>query len=82
MRFMVTLTPKTNHDEAIRRLLGAEQQRVSELRQSGVLEQVYVHRPGRAWLILVANSAAEAEQLVRSLPLHPHVDATVESLIG
>lgn len=82
MRFMVTLTPKSDHDEAIRRLIGAEQQRVADWQQAGALEQLYVSRPGRAWLVLVAGSAAEAERLVLDLPLHPHVDATVESLIG
>lgn len=82
MRFMVTLAPKPDHLDAISRLVEAEQQRVAELRQAGVLEQLYVNRPGRAWLVLVTESAAEADQLMSSLPLHPHVDATVERLIG
>jgi muconolactone delta-isomerase len=82
MRFMVTLTPKPDQGDAISRLVGAEQQRVAELRRAGVLEQVYVHRPGRAWLVLVADSATEAERIIASLPLHRHVEATLESLIG
>ena len=82
MRFMVTLTPKPDHLDAIGPLIEAEQQRVAELRQTGVLEQIYVNRPGRAWLVLVADSAAEADRIVSSLPLHPHVDATVENVIG
>jgi hypothetical protein len=79
---MVTLTPKLDHDEAIRRLVGAELHRVDEWRQAGTLEELYVSRPGRAWLVLVAESAAEAERLIADLPLHPHVDATVERLIA
>jgi muconolactone delta-isomerase len=82
MRFMVTLTPKPDQGAAINQLLGAEQRRVAELRQAGVLEQLYVHRPGRAWLVLVADSAPEAHQIVASLPLHEHVEATIESLMG
>jgi muconolactone delta-isomerase len=78
---MVTLTPKPNQGDAINQLLGAEQRRVAELRQAGVLEQLYVHRPGRAWLVLVADSATEADRIVTSLPLHRHVEAMVESLI-
>jgi muconolactone delta-isomerase len=82
VRFMVTLTPKPEHAAAIGQLVGAEQQHVLELRQAGVLEHLYVNRPGRAWLVLSADSAAEAERVVASLPLHPHVDASVEPLIG
>ena len=82
MRFMVTLTPKPDHEDAIRQLVGAEQQRVAEVRQAGALEQLYVHRPSRAWLVLVADSAAEAGRIVASLPLHRHVEATLESLMG
>jgi muconolactone delta-isomerase len=82
MRFMVTLTPKPDQGDAISRLVGAEQQRVAELRRAGVLEQVYVHRPGRAWLVLVAAPATEAERIIASPPLHRHVEATLESLIG
>ena len=52
------------------------------MRQAGILEQIYVNRPGRAWLVLLADSAEEADRLVAGLPLHPHVDAMVESLIG
>lgn len=82
MRYMVTLTPKPGRDDAIRGLVGAEQRRIGELRAAGVVEQLYVHRPGRAWLVLVAESEAEAGRVVESLPLHPHVEATVESLLG
>jgi muconolactone delta-isomerase len=82
MRFMVTFAPKPGHADAIGELVGAEQQRVAALRRAGVLEQLYVHRPGRAWLVLVADSAAEAEHIASSLPLHPHVEVAVESLIG
>ncbi len=46
MRYMVTLTPKSDSTDAIRGLVGAEQQRVAELRQAGVVEQLYVSRPG------------------------------------
>jgi hypothetical protein len=47
-----------------------------------VLQQFYVNRPGRAWLVLVADSAAAAGRLVASLPLHPSVDALVEPVFG
>ena len=35
---MVTLAPKPEHLETIRMLVGAQQQRVTELRQVGILE--------------------------------------------
>lgn len=82
MRFMVTLTPKPGHGDMISQRLGAEQERVAALRQAGVLEQLYVNRPGRAWLVLVADSKAQADQITASLPLYPHVEAVVESLMG
>jgi muconolactone delta-isomerase len=82
VRFMVTLAPKSDQAEAIGQLIAAEQQRVAELRQAGVIEHLYINRPGRAWLVLVADSQAAAEQLLATLPLHPHVEASVESLIG
>ncbi len=82
MRFMVTLTPKPGHEEEIGQRVGAEQERVAALRQAGALDQLYVSRPGRAWLVLVADSATEAEQIIASLPLHSHVEATVESVLG
>jgi muconolactone delta-isomerase len=82
MRFMVTFTPKPDQEEAISQLVGAEQQRVAELRQAGVLEQLYVHGPGRAWLVLMVDSANEADRIIASLPLRPHVEATLESLMG
>ena len=81
MRFMVTFSPKPGHEAAIAPLLGAEQQRAGELRQSGALAELYVSRPGRAWLVMNANSSGEIEELISSLPLHPHVEATIESLI-
>ncbi len=82
MRFMVSFSPKPGHEAAIQPLLGAEQQRVGELRQAGALAELYVSRPGRAWLVMVADSPQQIEELISSLPLHPHVEATVESLIG
>jgi len=81
MRFMVTFTPKPDSGDAIRQLLAAEQQRVKELQQAGVVEDLYISRPGRAWLVLVASSATEAERAVASLPLHPYVDTLIEPLI-
>jgi muconolactone delta-isomerase len=82
MQFMASITFDLAHQAEIVRAVPAEQVRVRELQQQGVLESLYVAEaagaPGKVWVVFNGASPAAVQQALESLPLYPymHVELT------
>jgi muconolactone delta-isomerase len=82
MRFMVTLTQKTtSKPEEIQALVPAEQAQVAKLIKEGALETTYVWQKG-AWVVIKADSAEQAGDILKTLPLYPHLDHAITPIFG
>lgn len=81
MRFLVHNEMTRTIDEEVRALYPAEQARVAELLTAGGLEQLYLAVDfGQAWLIVRAETLAEAQATIASLPLAPFVQSAYTPL--
>ena len=82
MQFMASITFDPAHHAEIERTVPAEQARVRELQQQGVLHALYVPdgagAPGNVWVVFNGQSQAAVQQALESLPLYPymHVELT------
>jgi muconolactone delta-isomerase len=81
MRFMVTISPKSDRLDTLRELMPAELAHVAKLRQAGVIHEVYPNSLGRAWVVAEAGSTDEVQRVLAELPFYPHVDMSVEPLL-
>jgi muconolactone delta-isomerase len=73
MKYLVHFTYEADVSrEEIARLIPAEQARVAQLHQTGILEAVYVSKDVRqGWIILVSEDEQQATESLQSLPLYP-----------
>jgi muconolactone delta-isomerase len=77
MRFMASITFDPARHAEIERRVPAEQVRVRELQQEGVLESLYIPEstgaPSNVWVVFNGQSRAAVQQALESLPLYPYM---------
>ena len=77
MQFMASILLNTAHRSEVERTLPAEQARVRELQQQGVLDALYVPdgsgAPDGLWAIFNAESRDAVQRVIESLPLYPYM---------
>ena len=66
----------------MREAVPTEMTHVRELTEAGVLKELYVSSPGRAWLVIEAAGRQDAEDLVEQFPMRPYVETTIDELMG
>ena len=81
MRFLVETAFRQMPTPEVLALIPAETEHGKMLDKQGVREQLYIAADiSRAWQVLRAGSAAEAEAIAASFPLAPFVNATITPL--
>jgi muconolactone delta-isomerase len=78
MQFMASITLDTARRRSeVEQALPAEQARVRELMQQGVMSALYVPdgagAPDSLWAIFTADSRDSVERVIESLPLYPYM---------
>jgi len=77
MQFMASISLDTTRRSEVERTLPAEQARVRELQQQGVLHALYVPdasgAPDGLWAVFNAESRHAVQRVIESLPLYPYM---------
>jgi muconolactone delta-isomerase len=77
MQFMATISFDTARLAEVEQGLPAEQARVRELQQQGLLETLYVPdgagAPAGVWVVFNGESREAVEHIIRNLPLYPYM---------
>jgi muconolactone delta-isomerase len=76
---MITFKPKPSCAAQLREAAPLELVRVNSLRASGLLRDLFLSKPGYAWVILQAPDHGEVERL-RELPMYPYLDVIIDAL--
>jgi muconolactone delta-isomerase len=84
MQFMASITLDTARRSEVERALPAEQARVRELQQQGVLDALYVPdgsgAPDGLWAIFNGESRDAVRRVIESLPLYPYMQLELTPL--
>ena len=81
MRFLIKETFKAPPTAEVQALIPAEQARVKELTEQGLIAAVYVAADqSGAWAVWNVDSEAALEEAHNTLPLHPHMNSEITVL--
>jgi muconolactone delta-isomerase len=84
MQFMATISFDTARRAEVEQALPAEQARVRELQQQGVLDTLYVPdgsgAPAGLWVVFNGESRDAVEHIIQSLPLYPYMQLELTPL--
>jgi muconolactone delta-isomerase len=84
MQFMASIMFDPARQAEIERVLPAEQVRVRELQQQGVLDALYVPdgigAPAALWVVFNGQSREAVERVLQSLPLYPYMQVELTPL--
>ena len=81
MRFLIKETFKAPPTAEVQALIPAEQARVKELTEQGLIAEVYVAADQSvAWAVWNVDSEAALEEAHSSLPLHPYMNSEITVL--
>jgi muconolactone delta-isomerase len=81
MRMMASITWIPGQQMEIAARVPAEQARIKELSEQGVVDSLYLAADrSRVWIVLQGKSQAEVEQALASLPLHPYMNVELTPL--
>ncbi len=81
MRFLTKETFKAPPTAEVRAIIPAEQARVKELTEEGLIAAVYVAADqSGAWIVWNVDSQAALEETHKTLPLHPYMNSEVTVL--
>ena len=84
MQFMASIAFDREHGAEIARALPAEQVRVRELQQQGVLETLYIPDgsgpPTQLWVVFNGTSTETVREAMQTLPLYPYMTVQLTSL--
>jgi muconolactone delta-isomerase len=84
MQFMASISFDIARLGEVEHLLLAEQARVRELRQQGVLDALYVSdgsgTPTGLWLVFNGDSRDSVQKVIESLPLYPYMQLDLTPL--
>ena len=77
MQFMASISLDTTRRSEVERTLPAEQARVRELQQQGVLAALYIpdgsSAPDGLWAVFNGDSRDAVQHVIESLPLYPYM---------
>ncbi len=77
---MIAFSPKPGCAAQLKAAAPLELVHVNTLRAAGVLRDLFISKPGHAWLVLEATDRDEVELLLREFPMYPYVEAAVDAL--
>ncbi len=81
MRFLVKDSFRERPTEEVMALVPAEQARVKELTEQGVIEALYLAADmSVVWIIWNCESQADLEEVHKTLPLHAYLDCDITLL--
>ncbi len=81
MRFLTKETFKAPPTAEVQALIPAEQAKVKELTEQGMIEAVYVAADlSGAWMVWNVDSQAVLEEAHNTLPLHPYLNSEITVL--
>ncbi len=81
MRFLTRETFKASPTAEVKALIPAEQAKVKELTERGLIEAVYVAADlSGAWMVWNVDSRAALDEAHNTLPLHPHLNSEITVL--
>ena len=81
MRFLTKETFKAPPTAEVQALIPAEQAKVKELTEQGLIETVYVAADqSGAWMVWNVDSQAALEETHNALPLHPYLNSEITVL--
>ena len=81
MRFLTTETFKAPPTAEVRAVIPAEQAKVKELTEEGLIAAVYVAADqSGAWIVWNVDSQAALEETHNTLPLHPYLNTEITVL--
>ena len=83
MRWMIDITFKPGSGPEMAPLVPREQEHIKELRERGVVEQLYISQQREhVWLVMQGESQDAVEQELRALPLYPYMNFQILPLIS
>lgn len=84
MQFMASISFDPDHRAEVVLGLPAEQSRVRQLQEQGVLETLYVPEgnsaPNGVWVVFRADSRETVERAIGTLPLYPYMQVELTPL--
>ncbi len=81
MRFLTKETFKAPPTAEVQALIPAEQAKVKELAEQGLIAAVYLAADqSGAWIVWNADSQAALEEAHNTLPLHPYINSEITVL--
>ncbi len=82
MRMMASITYDSAQREVIAPLIPAEQARVKELMEQGLIDALYIAADqSNAWLVMQGESQEQIQQALDSLPLSPYATVHVTPIV-
>ncbi len=83
MRWMADITFKPGSGPEMAPLVPKEQEHIKELRERGVVDQLYmIEKRDHVWIIMEGESQDAVEQELRAFPLYPYMNLQVLSLLS
>jgi len=84
MQFMASISFDTARPVEVEQLLPAEQARVRELQQQGILDALYVPdgsgAPAGLWVVFNGDSRDAVQRVIENLPLYPYMQVDLTPL--
>lgn len=83
MKWMADITFKPGSGPEMAPLVPKEQEHIKELRERGVVEQLYItEKRDHVWIILQGEAQDAVEQELRAFPLYPYMNLQVLPLLS
>jgi muconolactone delta-isomerase len=84
MQLMATISLDTDRGAEVEQALPAEQVRVRELQQQGVLDALYLPEgsgaPATLWVVFNGDSRDAVQRVIENLPLYPYMQVDLTPL--
>jgi len=84
MQFMATIALDTDRGAEVEQALPAEQLRVRELQQQGVLDALYLPEgsgaPATLWVVFSGDYRDAVQRVIENLPLYPYMPVDLTPL--
>ena len=82
MRWMADITFKSGSGPEMAPLVSKEQEHIKELRDQGVVEQIYItEKRDHVWIVMQGESQDAVEQELRAFPLYPYMNLQLLPLL-
>ena len=82
MKWMADITFKPGKGAEMAPLVPREQEHIKELRERGVIKQLYMtEKRDHVWIVMQGESQDAVEQELHAFPLHPYMNLQVLPLL-